>query len=333
MTRAARPRVWLATLAVIAAWLALVAAVDEGFTRDRIGPPALSLAISFALVQIGTVAVLVVGLFWRKWVTAGRAARTLAIRGEIAQALAADVAGRDSLRALKTLARSSRSDVSSEIAAMAATLRGSARDHLFRLARELGIAEADAPDRIERLFARAAAGSPIERAIAAEELEPDAPRVMAVQIPRALQSSDVSRVIAALDFIIAWRKAFSVREVEHLLSHPNPAVRSRAVRALPYAGVSDSAAAIRRALRDREEAVQFAAAETARKLRLEAVMEALLENVAAAGRHAALAAAVAVAAMPGGPARLQALLESGGENADLALEAIEKAALGRLEVA
>ena len=184
------------------------------------------------------------------------------------------------------------------------------------------------------MFARAVRGNLFERAVAAEELEPDAGQLSAVQIPRALRSGDAARVLAALEMLIAWKRSLPVPEVESVLQHGDPRVRAAALRALPYAAAGNAVANVRIALRDPDPGVRRAAAETARKLRLDILLDALVENISDRDRGASLAAAFAVAVMPDGARRLQSVVASPERiAAAVAFEALEKATIGRLHFA
>lgn len=334
MNAADRRAVWLSTIFVLISWAGAILAVQRFVLKVHILDAGLSLAVSLTIVQSVCVVLMLTALMARKSIGARREARSAELRIKIAEALASDVAGQDRLRALRGYLAVSKRDVEREIAAMAATLRGSSRERVLKLGRELGVTAPESEERLEQLFARAAGGNLLERAIAAEELEPDAQRLAEVQIPRALRSDDAARMLVALQMLEAWKRAVPVPEVERGFYHRNPAVRAAAVRALPYAAAGDSAASVRFALHDPDPEVRRAAAETARKLRLGDLLDILVDNVRDRDRSAALAAAFAVAVMEDGPGRLQSVVASGDRAAAaVAFEALEKAAIGRLHLA
>lgn len=334
MKKGGRLAIWLPTLIVIICWVGAVIALHLFVLSTRIRDTSLSLAVSLAIVQSVCVSVLLIGLMVTKWVEARHEARSAELRVRIAETLASDVAGQDRLRELRRYLAVSKRDVEREIAAMAATLRGSSRERVLKLGRELGVTAPESEERRAQIFARAARGNRLERAVAAEELEPDARALAEVQIPRALRSRHVAEVLAALEMLLAWRRSLPVPEVGSVVRHPNPQVRAAALRALPYAAPGDAAANIRIALRDPDPEVRRAAAETGRKLRLDALLGTLVENIRDSDRAAALAAAFAVAVMPDGASRLQEVVASADRAAAaVAFEALEKATMGRLHLA
>ncbi len=332
MKEGGRLTIWLSTLFVIIGWSAAIGAVHLFFARTRIPDAGLALALSVAIVQAVCIVVMLTALMAKKAVRARREARSAELRLRIAGNLASDVvAGRDRVRALRGYLAASRRDVEREIAAMAATLRGSSRERILELGREFGITSPEPEGRLEEVFAKAAGGNLLERAVAAEELEPHAQRLAEVQIPRALRSDDSSRVLAALEMLHAWKRSLPVPEVAMVLRHGDPRVRAAALRALPYSAPGGYETNVGHALRDSDPEVRRAAAETARKLRLEALLDGLVENLNDRDRSAALAAAFAVAVMPEGMGRLERVVASDDRfAAAVAFEALEKATIGRL---
>jgi hypothetical protein len=329
----ARLFIWLSTLVVIIGWAAAIGAVHRLFLRARIHDTGLSLALSLAIVQCVCIVVMLTALMAMKAIRARRAARSAELRIRIAESLASDVAGQDRLRALRGYLAASKRDVEREISAMAGTLRGPSRERVLKLGRELGVTGPESAERLDEMFARASYGSLLERAVAAEELEPDAQRLAEVHIPRALRSDDASQVLAALEMLHAWKRSLPVPEVESVLHHESAHVRAAALRALPYSGAGACETSVRQALRDSDPQVRQAAAETARKLRLDAVTDGLVENLSDPDRSAALAAAFALAVMPEGTDRLQRVVASDERSAAaVAFEALEKAAIGRLHL-
>lgn len=328
-----RVAIWLSTLFVTFGWAAAIGAVHLLFLRTRIHDTGLSLAISLAIVQCVCIVVMLTALMAMKAIRARREARSAELRIRIAESLASDVAGQDRLRALRGYLAASKRDVEREISAMAGTLRGPSRERVLKLGRELGVTSPESAERLEEMFARASYGSLLERAVAAEELEPDAQRLAEVQIPRALRSGDAAQVLAALEMLHAWKRALPVPAVETVLQHESARVRAAALRALPYSGPGDCETNVRQALRDSDPEVRQAAAETAGKLRLDALTDELVENLSDPDRSTALAAAFALAVMPEGTGRMQRVVASDDRSAAaVAFEALEKAAIGRLHL-
>lgn len=327
--------VWLQTLLVIAGYAAAIVAADRLVASRFAFSRPLGLALAFAGVQGLSIAILILALVLRKILAARRAARSARLREEITSALATEAAGQDRFRKLRSLLAASPRDVEREMFAATAMVRGSARDRLLSVARQLGIPVDDEAQRIERLFATAMSGSLLEQIAVTEQLEPYALRIAASHVSRALTSSDPLRIMRALDMLRAWRRVVQVPNFAPLLEHPGPEIRANAFRALPYVPVPSAADAIAAALRDPEPRVREAAANAAAKMNVTTVMALLLENVSGTDAEVARAAAMAVASMPGGPAALQSLVTAGERRpASLAaFEALEKATLGRLEIA
>jgi hypothetical protein len=293
----------------------------------------LSLALAFAFVQVVAIVVVVGGLFARKWMAAKRAQKSARIQREIQEALALQAIGQDEFPRLQSLLIRSRRDVETGINAAAATLLGEARERVRAVAGALGLTQHDDPQRLDAMFAAAAAGNLRRRAILVEDLEPHALSLASDQIPRALASTDRSSVIAALDMLRAWKRMLVVPNVELALRHPDAAVRVRALQAWPYVSNAPPSA-VGEVLHDPDAGVRAAAAMAAGKLRLAELSGALVEALSDPAREVAAAAAFALAVMPDGVARLQQVVSSGNRPAaGVALEALEKVTLGRMELA
>ena len=329
-----RAAIWFETLSMVALYAFSIWATDEFLAGPRVESGAVALALSFVVVQSSAILATLAALFARKTLEARAAARSARLRDELQQALALEAAGQDQLRHLRSLQSRSRRDLENGVADFLAAIRGPASGRIVAVARKLGIETADPADRLERLFATAAAGNLLTRAAITEELEPDAGQLAGVQIARALTSSDESRVRLALDMLRAWKRVLPVRNVEALLHHHSGAIRAAALRALPWVESIDAQRTIRIGLRDREPQVRVAAAEAAARMQLTDAMPQLAENLAGNDREVALAAAFALAALPGGANVLERTLTSANRaSASLALEALEKASMQRLELA
>ena len=329
-----RAAIWSETLLMVAVYGFAISATDEFLVRPRVDGRGVALGFAFVIVQSTAILATLTALFMRKTLEMRAAVRTARLRDELQQALALEAAGQDQLRHLRSLQSRSRHDVETGIADFLAAIRGPASARIVAVAQKLGIATPDPADRLERLFATAASGNRLVRAAITEELEPDAAQLASVQIPRALTSSDPSRVIAALDMLRAWKRVLPVRNVEALLHHESGSVRAAALRALPWVESIDAPRTVRIGLRDREPEVRIAAAEAAARMQLEDAMPQLAENLAGSDRDVALASAFALAAFPGGANVLERTLTSSNRHsASLALEALEKASMQRLELA
>jgi hypothetical protein len=328
-----RASIWVRTFVVLALYAGAIW-LAEWWLFVHVAYRPLALAFAFAVVQVVATLLLTTLLFWRKSVAVRRETLRNSIRAEIHEALAVEAVGQDQFRKLRGLAARSRRDVANELAAAVAALRGGARQRIVSVARELGMAfPATDAERLEAMFATAASGPLLRRAVLTEELESDAARLASHLIPRALTSSDPALAAAALEMLFAWKRALPVPHLSELLRHSDPRLRARAARVLPYAAGADAEMLVMVALRDSDDEVKRAAAEAARQLRIEAAVPLLAEMMAGA-EEVAVAAAFAIAAMPDGPQRLQAVVESPDRRAAaIAFEALEKATLGRLEPA
>lgn len=326
--------IWVETFALMAAYAFSILAVDELVIDPLVRSPTLSIALSFSIVQAAAIAALLAALFVRKSLASWRAQRSAKMRDEMQQALALEAAGQDQLRNLRSLMKHSRRDVEQGIAEFLAAIRGPASDRIAALAKNLGMGVPDDADRLERLFATAANGNLLVRARTIEELEPDAFRLAEGQIAKALTSSDDSRVRAALDMLRSWKRVLPVRHVEALLHHDDAGIRQRALGALPWVESIDGERTVRIGLRDSDRRVRVAAAQAAVRMQIEDAVPQLAENLAGGDREVSLACAFALAALPGGAAVLEkALLSQNRAAASVAFEALEKAAMQRLELA
>lgn len=330
--KSVRGRVWLGTAAVVLIYVGAIDLVDAAVFSPRVDLRAQSLALAFAFVQVVTIVLFVGGLFVRKWITSRREEQSKRIQREIQDALALQAIGNDESSRLRSLLIRSRRDVEAGVASALATLLGDARARVRDVAGALGLGQADDPQRLDAMFAAAAAGNLRRRAMLVEELEPHAVSLASDQIPRALASTDSSSVIAALDMLRAWKRMLTVPNVELALRHYDAAVRVRALQAWPYVPNAPPSA-VGEALHDPDAAVRAAAAVAAGKLRLVELSGALVEALSDPAPEVASAASFALAVVPDGLARLQQVVSSGNRPAaGVAFEALEKATLGRMEL-
>ena len=325
-----RNAIWLETIAITAVYAILVWQVYRRLT-DTVTHPALRLAAAFALVQCAAIFLMLIVLTTRRGLAERSARRSRALQQEVHDAVAQHASGVDRLRALRTLQKQSSRDVAAAISAFLGTTRGSMHDRVAALSRDLGISAAEAAG--EKVVDRAAEATLHERAILADELLPRAHVIAAHEIPRALSMGDEQHSIAALDLLLAWQRALAVQGLEHALAHPSDEVRSRAFAAIPYVQPSH-AAHLQEGLRDVSPAVRRAAAQSAGKIRAAEARDALMIALQDADAGVAVAAAFALAALPDGIGSLQSCINAGdGRATYFAFEALEKAALGRLESA
>ena len=328
-----RTVIWVETLVMVAVYAVAIWGTDRFLVSPRVASRAVALALAFALVQTAAILATITALFSWKVVTSRAEARSARLQDELQQALALEAAGQDQLRHLRSLQKRSPHDVEMGIADFLAAVRGQASAHITAVAKKLGVETSDPADRLERLFAAAAGGNLLVRASITEELEADAGQLAGAQIARALTSSELSRVLAALDMLRAWKRVLPVRNVEALLHHESAAVRAAALRALPWVESIDAQRTVRIGLRDRDPRVRIAAAESAARMQFEDAVPQLAENLAGDDRELSLACAFALAMLPGGAGVLERTVASSNRaTASLAFEALEKASMQRLEM-
>ena len=324
----ARAPVWMATVAVVIAYAAAIFLADRFILARWLNPGALRVALAFGLVQIVAVVSILAGLIIRRRVMSRRAHRAAALRVEAGALVAEHAAGSDRLRRLRQLQQRAPRDVRASVRAFLGSTRGTMHARVAALAGDLGIDPRhafDAPP-LEEL----ASLSLRERAILADRLAPEAERIMRSEFARAM-AGDPRMAIAVLDLLRAWRRVLPVEGLETALSHPDPEVRWRACEGAVYAQPSRSDRLID-ALRDPDARVRAAAARATQRIRDERFREALQASAGDSDRDVAVAAAMALASLPGGIEALQAVITSGTRvDASVAFEALEKAALGRLE--
>lgn len=314
-----RGAIWTKTLLVAAGYVVLIAAADWLFFRGL--QRGLALALSFGLVQTAAIVAMLAVLLTRRGVSELRAARSQHVTEAAAAAIAEHAAGMDRLRVLRDLRRESPRNVDRALGSFLANTRGSMRERVGVLARELA---ADTQTEI----ARDATASLFDRALLAHDTRSHAIELAQREIPRALASGEETSMIAALDLLRAWRLALTVPNFAEALTHESAEVRRRAFLALPYVSVDPSAIAT--GLRDLSPLVRAAAANAAGKLRIADAVPSLEPLLGDPHHDVALAAAFALATTPAGHEALQRRVLAGNR---IAFEAIEKAAIGRLDFA
>lgn len=182
---------------------------------------------------------------------------------------------------------------------------------------------------VEEVFASVMAQPPEIRTALAEELRPHALMLCESAIPEALRSNDPARLSAVLELLEGWGKALPLPDLLPLLHHPDPDIRYRAFRVLPYlANVRALEPEILRALQQDEARVKAAACLAAARLRIESALPLLVRSLRDPDSDLALAAASALAEM--GSCGLLALedelsLAWEPEAAAAALKAIDRA--------
>lgn len=316
----------LQTIATIAGYVATVVVVHR-LLPVSIGGEALRLALSLVVAQSAIVLSMLVTLLARRGVAERRALRSRVNAARAHAAVAEHASGADRLRLLRGLRRKARRDVDAAVSSYLSATRGTMRDRVLALAHDLG---ADSGTLAAATGDWLAASSLYDRAISADALLANASAIATGEMPRIFAKGDERECIAALDLVLAWRRSFHVEGFRHVLGHPAPTVRSRAFDALPFLepeGERD----LLRGLNDPSDAVRAAAAGAAGRTRHQALLPALIRGVHDRNRDVATASAFALARMPAGAQALQELIVAEDRIvAATALEAVEKATLGRL---
>ena len=181
---------------------------------------------------------------------------------------------------------------------------------------------------VEEVFASVTAQTPEVRSTLAEDLRPHALMLCESAIPEILRSNHPERVKAALELLEGWGKALPLPDLLPLLGHPDPDLRARAFRVLPYvATVRSLEPELLRALRQEDERVKAAACLAASRLRIESAVPLLASCLRDPDADLALAAACALAEMgSSGLLILEDQLTAGWEPeaAAAALQAIDR---------
>jgi HEAT repeat protein len=319
---AVRPaRIWAQCIGVMLIYAGLTILVERSLSG--MASRELTLVVAFLLVQAASIIVMLFVLLARRG-AAQRRARLSQPRVEAAQAAIAEhVTGRDALRTLRRLQKESRRDVATAVAMFVSVARGTARDRVLRLARELGIRRDELA--IEYTIEELAQAPLAVRAIASERMRPRADELARTVIPGAIASQDEKVVAAAVELLAAWKRFVPVEGYERALTHPSGVVRARAFAALPYV-LEAREEWLERGLADSSFEVRAAAAQAAGVMRASSALPLLEATMNGTNHDAAVSAAFAIATTPAG---LDVLRRS---HLPVALEALEKASLGRLEL-
>jgi hypothetical protein len=95
-------------------------------------------------------------------------------------------------------------------------------------------------------------------------------------LPAALASGDEHEMIAALEMVDAWRRVLHLPQLETLAHHPNPEIRSLALRAAPVSAVRGSIEqTILRAFEDPSPQVKLAALKATGRLQIRSSLHAV----------------------------------------------------------
>ena len=328
-----RTSVWVGTLATVQIYIGAIWLVYEWLIAPRVAERPMALALAFALAQAVVIAAMMGALYVRRLVTLARSRRSLRMHAEISEALALQLVGIDQVTQLRKLVAQSRRDVEQAFEASLNTVRGGSRDRLIAAARELDLPAQDEAARVDTLFWQAMQASLLDRAVLTEALEDHAGTLAEGPLAKVLASDDKTAIAAALDMIRAWKRALPIANLDALVRHEDPSIRARALRAVPYVATRDGGV-ILAGLRDPHPDVRAAAAESAGRLRIESAGSLLERLLSDPVPQVAIAAAFALSMLPDGVPRLQRYVASPNRAAaSVAFEALEKATLGRVELA
>lgn len=348
-----RAAIWRNTILTAAAYAVAIFAVDRYLRSRMTVGREITLALAFSVVQIAAILVMVAALFARKRWNVARLARSRRLAPQIQEAVALHAIGIDQRARLQQLRRQAPHDMRETLFTMLASTRGAPREKVAMLAADLGLAEQRSQEvvewirnvirlhhgeRFEQIMAIVAHQSLLVRAIAAEELAPYAAEISESQLVHVFESHDPDVVMAGLDMLRAWRRAMHVPGFLQLLAQEDPRIRARALLALPYVAAAAQpeviAPAIVSALNHQNADVRAAAATAAGRLGVTRAVEALGLRLADVERRVAVAAAFALVVLgeSGNSALQRAILSPDRTAASVAFEALEKAALGRVEI-
>jgi HEAT repeat protein len=172
-------------------------------------------------------------------------------------------------------------------------------DEEVRLSACRGLALAGGEAEIEDLFELAIRPNLLTRIVLTEELRFHALTLAARPVRDALRSTDVRRVRATLEILVAWERAIPLEELREFLDSRDREIRVLALRLASFVTVdSESRLALMRALQDRDSGVrELAIIAIGRQKMAEAIPELAL-CLQREGLEQARHAAVALAAMP-----------------------------------
>jgi hypothetical protein len=126
------------------------------------------------------------------------------------------------------------------------------------------------------LFRRTLRAPFFVRALLAGEFRPYAEQLSVDALPAALASHDEHEMIAALEMVDAWRRVLHLPQLETLAHHPNPEIRSLALRAAPVSAVRGSMEqTILRAFEDPSPQVKLAALKATGRLQIRSSLHAV----------------------------------------------------------
>jgi hypothetical protein len=206
-------------------------------------------------------------------------------------------------------------------------------DESLRLTASRGLLSVGGRAEAERVFSFSLLQAPVFRALVAEDLRPFILVLTEKAVPDALRSDNPREVLAALDIVWSWGRVIDLPEAAAFVDSPDSVTRAVAIHACRYAAPHVLASMVPRCLEDPAPIVRLAAAEAAERLVLPDALPQLLQCLSDSDERVARSAAKAMSRMgEKGLHLLETQVIEGPSNvAPVALEAVEKARLGRIE--
>jgi hypothetical protein len=185
----------------------------------------------------------------------------------------------------------------------------------------------------EKVFATSLLQAPVFRALVAEDLRPFILVLKEKAVPEALRSNNLREVLATLDIIWSWGRVIDLPEATAFVDSPDSVIRAVAIHACRYAAPHTLSSMVPRCLEDPAPIVRRAAAEAAERLVLAAALPQLLQCLSDSDERVARSAAKAMSRMGAKGLNLLEVqvIEGSPHVAPVALEAVEKARLGRID--
>jgi hypothetical protein len=145
-----------------------------------------------------------------------------------------------------------------------------------RFAAARGLAFSAVPEEVQRVFELAVSQNSLGRVLLTEVLRPHAMTLCENVVAQALRSTDESRVISALEIVLAWERAVPLMDLHRLVAAGSPEVRQLTLRLLPLVPSSpENDAVVIHALADKLRNTALEAVVAAGRLRVEGAIPGL----------------------------------------------------------
>lgn len=172
-------------------------------------------------------------------------------------------------------------------------------DPEVRVAAARGLAYSQAMEEVQQVFELAVSQNSLSRVLLTEVLRPHAVALCKGVVSEALRSSDESRVISALEIVLAWERAVPLMDLHRLVAGGNPEIRQLSLRLLPLVPSSpENEAVVIRALSDKLRGTALEAVVAAGRLRIEGAIPGLTHFLKWGDKELSRAAANALADIP-----------------------------------